>query len=280
MHFTESIDSNESKRKIESLSNRVQSDVPDTTPVPMDIELLELPFELKSHPINNNIFNDSMGIGAIDEICAIENKNLDNHTNALDPLLLDILEINHTTSISPKMNGVKQSKKVKRASVIIVEMDFLEQNDKNNIAMDIPMNDESSDEDFEDDVPCKMDELTLPNSNTDQNVVEKLKSTCSLCQYQATKGWKQLTKHYVRKHPNCEISISRLAKDQNPFYLQQNPFEPEITENSTGLLIKSFCPICNQVYGMCSEKWLHHFIAHTGEKMGCSIFILTSFYPY
>lgn len=264
-HFTEIIDSN--VQKSESLSNRMPNDVSDLTPMPMDIELPDLPFELRADPINNNVLIDTpLDIGAMSEICAIEDINLNN-----DPL--DIFGIDHTTRISTKMNGVKQSKKVKRAKIIVVNMDFFGQEKKDNIAMkdNIVMNTpinidfESSDEDFEDDVPCKMDELTLPNSNTDRNAVNKLKSACSLCQYQAVKGCKQLTKHYVRKHPNCEIPISRLAKDQNPIYMSQNSIEPQITENLTGLMIKSFCPICNEVYNMCSEKWLHHFIAHTGK---------------
>lgn len=165
--------------------------------------------------------------------------------------------------VAPKMPPVMR--KVKRAKVVIVNMDFYEQFET--IATKVPLNNndsELSDEDFEDDVPCRMDDLTLPNPNTDREIVDKLKSTCTLCQYQAPKGWKQLTKHYVRKHPNCEIPISRLAKDQNPIYLSKNAITPEITENSTGLMIKSHCPICNEVYGMFSDKWLQHFIAHTG----------------
>lgn len=166
-------------------------------------------------------------------------------------------------------------KKVKRAKVVIVNMDFYEQIECITVPMDIPMNNndsELSDEDFGDDVPCKMDEVTLPNSNTDR-AVDKLKSTCNLCEYEAPKGWKQLTKHYVRKHPNCEIPISRLANDQNPMYLSKNPFTPEITESSTGLMIKSHCPICNEVYGMHSEKWLHHFVAHTGKNRALHLYV-------
>lgn len=160
-------------------------------------------------------------------------------------------------------------KKVKRAKVIIVNMDFYEQMNSISIPMNIPMNNndsELSDEDFEDDVPYQMDKLTLPNSNTDREVMDKLKSTCNLCQYQAVKGWKQLTKHYVRKHPNCEIPISRLAKDQNPTYLSKNPCTLETIESATGeRMVKSHCPICNEVYIMRDDKWLHHFIAHTGR---------------
>ena len=274
--FTENVVSTE--QNIKSLPAQVPKDVPDTTPVPMDIELPELPF-LKMDPINNNIFMDTPDIGAIDEICAMEDINLDNCKNGFDPSVLDVLDMDHTTGISTKKNGMKKSKKVKRAKVIIIDFDFYGQ--KENMAMKISMNDdfESSDEEFENDVPCKMDELTLPNSNTDSDVVEKLKSACNLCQYQATKGWKQLTKHYVRKHPKCEIPISRLAKDQNPFYLSQNPFSPEITESLTGLMIKSLCPICDEVYCMCSEKWLTHFISHTGKEKECSfnrLFLLMS----
>lgn len=137
--------------------------------------------------------------------------------------------------------------------------------------MDITMSDdiETSDDDFEDGVPCEMEELKLPNSNTNRDAVVHLKSTCSFCQYQTAKGWKQLTKHYVRKHPNCEIAISRLAKDQDPFNLSQNPNEAQIFEDSTGMIIKSRCPLCNRsngTFAMCSEKWLIHFITHTGKS--------------
>lgn len=120
-----------------------------------------------------------------------------------------------------------------------------------------------SDDDYEDDKPCGMDELTLPNSNTDRNAGDAMKSNCNLCTYEATKGWKQLTKHYVRKHPGKEISISRLASSFNPQELQSTT--PIITKGFEGTMIQSFCYICDQVYNMCSSKWLMHFIAHTGN---------------
>lgn len=122
-----------------------------------------------------------------------------------------------------------------------------------------------SDDDFDDDLPCGMDELTLPNSNTDRNATDKLKSSCSLCSYNAVRGWKQLIKHYVRKHPGSEISISRLSKQFNSQELMVNPLTPLITKKAGESMISSLCYICNEGYNMCSSKWLMHFISHTGN---------------
>lgn len=122
-----------------------------------------------------------------------------------------------------------------------------------------------SDDDFVDDLPCGMDELTLPNSNTDRNATDKLKSSCSLCSFNAVRGWKQLIKHYVRKHPDREISISRLSNQFNPQELMVNPLSPLITKKAGESMISSLCYICNEGYNMCSSKWLMHFISHTGK---------------
>lgn len=170
-------------------------------------------------------------------------------------------------SNSPNKDGVTESKKAERTRIIIP--DFLE---NGNVAADLKLmmttyeDAEISDDDYEDDQPCGMDELILPNSNTDRNANDTMKSGCNLCSYQATKGWKQLTKHYVRKHPGKEISISRLANMFNPQELQGTTFTPLITKEFGGdTLIQSLCYICNEGYNMCSSKWLMHFIAHTGE---------------
>lgn len=124
--------------------------------------------------------------------------------------------------------------------------------------------DEMSDDDFEADLPCGIDELTLPNSNTDpkSSVANILNTNCSLCSYHAKSGWKQLAKHYVRKHPGKEISISRLCSQFNP---QDLPIDPLITHKGGETLIYSLCYICNDAYKMSSSKWLMHFISHTGK---------------
>lgn len=125
---------------------------------------------------------------------------------------------------------------------------------------------EVSDDDFDDDKPCGIDELTLPNSNTEQNASasKKLTSNCSLCTYKAARGWKQLVKHYVRKHSGQGIStISRLA-----FNLQELtmcPFTPLISKKVGEIMIQSLCYLCGEGYNMSSTKWLMHFISHTGN---------------
>lgn len=188
---------------------------------------------------NNNLIGDPMDIILNNGGC--DSFNLD-----------DMFDHASLNSISPKT--VKKTKKVKRIQIRIVDMMESESNALQNMTSN---NIESSDEDIEDDTPYKMN---------DCNTVDQLNFVCNLCEYQAVKGWKQLTKHYVRKHPNSEIPISRLAADQDPVYLSQNPHLPEITNKSTGLMIKSHCPICNDRYHMNSDKWLMHFIAHTGNE--------------
>lgn len=123
-----------------------------------------------------------------------------------------------------------------------------------------------SDDDFEDDSPCGMDGLTLPNSNTDRSKCEKLTSNCNLCPYQATRGWKQLTKHYVRLHPGEKVSTSRLSSAYNARELAENPILPLVTKVSGETMIQSLCYICNEGYNMSSSKWLMHFISHTGKS--------------
>ncbi|XP_031638528.1 uncharacterized protein LOC116350755 [Contarinia nasturtii] len=122
-----------------------------------------------------------------------------------------------------------------------------------------------SDDDYEDDSPCGIDELTLPNSNTHRNTVDNVLTICDLCPYQAPKGFKQLTKHYVRTHSDKEISISRLANIFNPQELQETKFTPLITKTASETIIRSLCYICNEGYNMSSSKWILHFISHTGE---------------
>lgn len=164
-----------------------------------------------------------------------------------------------------------KSKKAERPKIIIPDY---EENGNVSVPLPFPLpleptadDFEMSDEDFQDDQPCGMDALILPNSNTDRNAVDVMKSNCSLCSYQATKGWKQLTKHYVRKHPGNEISISRLANVFNPQELNETTFTPIITKQLSETMIQSLCYICNEGYNMSSSKWLMHFIAHTGKSM-------------
>lgn len=220
--------------------------------------------------------------------------------------LLDTSELNidvdpSIASCSPEKNGAKQLKKAQRPQIIL--NDFSENGNVaatpspiklvNPSPIKLPTPSpvklatpspiklattdddvEISDDDYEDDLPCGMDEITLPNSNTDRNANDVMKSNCNLCSYQATKGWKQLTKHYVRKHPGKEISISRLASQYDPKELQSTSFFPLITKGHAGIMIQSVCYICNEGYNMCSSKWLMHFIAHTGE----CIFVIVCFF--
>lgn len=174
---------------------------------------------------------------------------------------------------SPDKDGAKKLKKPERPKIIIHE--FPENGNVAAIKLGISTaaaaatngdDLDVSDDDYEDDKPCGMDELTLPNSNTIRNASDTMKSNCNLCTYQATKGWKQLTKHYVRKHPGKEISISRLASAFNPQELQTTTFTPIITKGFEGTMIQSLCYICNEGYNMCSSKWLMHFVAHTGNS--------------
>lgn len=209
--------------------------------------------------ISANLSFGIQGIGANAEINIAEYA-----ANLMDTSSLNIDVGPFIDSSSPTKDGAKQSKKALRTKIIIT--DFSE-NGNLAAALKLTSNDaEISDDDYEDDQPCGMDELTLPNSNTDRNANDPLKSACNLCLYQATKGWKQLTKHYVRKHPGKEISISRLANVFNPQELQSTSLTPIITKGIAGIMIHSLCYICNQAYNLFSSKWLMHFIAHTGKQ--------------
>lgn len=122
-----------------------------------------------------------------------------------------------------------------------------------------------SDGDFEDDQPYVIVDLILSNSNAEND--EELKTECSvsLCNYNAATGWKQLTKHCIRRHPGINLPNSRLSKNFHPQELMVSSFLPTVTNGPCGMLIQSLCYICNKSYRMNSEKWLKHFIAHTGK---------------
>lgn len=132
--------------------------------------------------------------------------------------------------------------------------------DENAAAISKPAIDEISDDDLEDDQSCAVDGLILPSF--DDVKTSHTKCSVSLCNYNA-KGWKQLTKHYVRQHPGIEIPNSYLPKkfDAHKLILSFNSI---VAEDPNGMLIHSVCYFCCQSYKMCSEKWLMHFIAHTG----------------
>lgn len=215
-----------------------------------------LSFELPDIAANAEIFTPS------------ENLNFDDYTNVLESLLLNPNDIGNIIEATlNEKDGAKQTnnslKRVQRTKIIINEFTAV---NGNVAAHSQPPIDDMSDDDFEDDQPCSMDELILPNSDrtTDRNDDDQMKTKCR-CDYNAQKGWKQLTKHYVRQHPAWDMPNSRLSKHFNTQELMMTTFTPIVTKSPTGMLIQSICYICNASYNMCSEKWLMHFIAHTGE---------------
>lgn len=124
----------------------------------------------------------------------------------------------------------------------------------------------ASDDDFEEDQPCDVTMITLPNSNTDRNITNAIQQ-CALCPHQAEQGWKTLTKHYVRKHQNAEIPTSRLPSKFVPSQLAENPIVSTAanTKHTHEISIKSLCLFCDHTYDLVAAKWLIHFISHTGE---------------
>lgn len=117
--------------------------------------------------------------------------------------------------------------------------------------------DEFSEDDLEDDQPVVM--------NTNRNVENKSSMKCAMpwCDYNTEKGWKHLTKHCVRQHEGKYNLNSQLSQNFNPQELKGNT--AIATKGPNGLLFQSHCYICNEIYNMSSEKWLMHYIAHTGE---------------
>lgn len=217
-----------------------------------------LNFDLPEIAANAEIFTPS------------DNLNLDDYTKVLESLPLNNIDIGNDIAAEPNgKDGAKQTKdslkRVQRSKIII--NDFVVNGNIAAILKPVPAKDDVSDDDFEDDQPCRMDELFLPNSNTDRNANEKLETECGVlsCDYKANKGWKQLTKHCVRQHPGVDIPNSFLSKNFNPHELMVTTFAPIVSKGPNGLLIQSLCYICNESYKMFSEKWLMHFIAHTGK---------------
>lgn len=151
--------------------------------------------------------------------------------------------------------GPNTAQKCRRISVEIIE---------NIAANSNSIIDDISDDDFEDEQPCGMNELISSNSNTHHNDKPKIECSIVSCSYKAQKGWKQLTKHYARQHPTEDMPNSYLSKNFNIQKLKDNIITSVVTEGPNGMFIKSMCYICNESYRMCSEKWLMHFISHTG----------------
>lgn len=201
-----------------------------------------------------------------------DNLNLDDYTKVLESLPLNNIDIGNIIETGSKeKDGAIQTytslHRVQRTKIILNEYSLV---NANVAPIPKPVMDDISDDDFEEDQPCGMDDLILPNSNTGHDADDKLKTECSvdLCSYKAEKGWKQLTKHFVRHHSEpfqTTIPNSYLSKNFNAQELMITTFTPMVTKSPTGMLIQSLCYFCNQSYKMCSEKWLMHFIAHTGE---------------
>lgn len=154
------------------------------------------------------------------------------------------------------------SKKPQRTKTILNEFPVVIENIA---AVSLPEIDDISDDDFEIDHPCNMDGLILSNLNNHRNADDTPRTKCTLCDFDSTGGWKQLTKHCVRHHQGMDIPSARLSKNYNPQELMQTTFTPILSNGLNGMLIKSLCYICNQGYNMHSEKWMMHFVAHTGE---------------
>lgn len=118
----------------------------------------------------------------------------------------------------------------------------------------------SSDDEFTADVM----ENTLPSTNNNCDVSQP-QQKCGLCGYESVNGWKVLSKHYVRHHPDAEMPTARLPKAIVPADLEANPIESTATYRYNSILIKSTCLFCSCDYVMSSANWLQHFVAHTGE---------------
>lgn len=107
-------------------------------------------------------------------------------------------------------------------------------------------------------------ENTLPNSSNNCDINQK-QQKCSLCGYISSAGWKVLSKHYVRYHPDSEMPTARLPKVIVPTDLEANPIESTATYRFNSIVIKSACLFCSCDYMMSTTSWLQHFVAHTGE---------------
>lgn len=217
--------------------------------------------ELRTLSANLSFSDDIAANAEIFESTANIIQNLDEYSKVLGSLS-DMSDIGNVFETGSKDGAKSIKKRAQRTKIIIHDFSM---NGIVPTTLKPAIDEDVSEDDFEDELPCGMDELILPNSNTDRNAIDKLKTNCGLCSYSAKSGWKQLTKHYVRMHPGKEISIARLSKEFNPQDLMQTSIAPIVTKGTDGTLIQSLCYICNDVYKMCGDKWLMHFIAHTGE---------------
>lgn len=213
---------------------------------------------------------DVPDIGAITEVFNV-NEDIDfaAYTKDLEPTASkESISIGAFLNSNPKNDGINEIKPTKVKRIRIFIEDFGAHVKIPNGTVSAVNSEEPSDDDLEEDIPC--DPLTLPNSNASRSAEDQLKSSCGVCSYEA-RHWKQLTKHYVRMHPDREIAISRLAKCFNLTDLNANQIEPIITNGPSGMLIQSLCYICNDRYNLSSLNWLMHFIAHTGKYHSLSL---------
>lgn len=142
---------------------------------------------------------------------------------------------------SKEMQRITRSSK--RRAEILNSSDGSESNEKNSV------DDDSSSE------PKRQKTDEIPK-NVNKAITIKYKK-CAIC----NKSIKHSTSHYVSFHEGCEIYSARMSANVSDT-LRRNPPKPAEFESGK---ISAHCYYCDKNLKLERNKWIDHFIRHTGE---------------
>ncbi|XP_052862606.1 uncharacterized protein LOC128269241 [Anopheles cruzii] len=106
------------------------------------------------------------------------------------------------------------------------------------------------------------------NDNDEVHCQSKFMFNCCLCEYSGS----NMVDHYVSKHPDQEVFISRVSPDQADVIRKQ----PSAIHGKCIILdkvrrsISCLCLFCESVYVLTPDEWIEHIVRHTGEFVYCN----------
>ncbi|XP_052870586.1 uncharacterized protein LOC128276159, partial [Anopheles cruzii] len=106
------------------------------------------------------------------------------------------------------------------------------------------------------------------NDNDEVHCQSKFMFNCCLCEYSGS----NMVDHYVSKHPDQEVFISRVLPDQADVIRKQ----PSAVHGKCVVLgkvrrsISCLCLFCEIVYVLTPNEWIEHIARHTGEFGYCN----------
>ncbi|XP_058055204.1 uncharacterized protein LOC131206605 [Anopheles bellator] len=106
------------------------------------------------------------------------------------------------------------------------------------------------------------------NDNDKVHCQSKFMFNCCLCEYSGS----NMVDHYVSKHPDQEVFISRVSPDQADV-IRKQPSALHgkcVTLGQVRRSISCICFFCEIVYVLTPNEWIEHIARHTGEFVYCN----------